>query len=64
MATRKVKDTQLYDVLGVSSEATDIEYAPLSRRRCSGADVRLKKAYRKMAIKVKLDSTDRPGSPC
>jgi hypothetical protein len=27
MATRKVKDTQLYDLLGVSPEATDIEYA-------------------------------------
>ena len=27
MASRKVKDTQLYDLLGVSPEATDIECA-------------------------------------
>jgi len=50
-APRKVKDTQLYDVLGVAPEATDIEQVAISAGR-THIDNRLKKAYRKMAIKV------------
>ena len=54
MAARKAKDTELYDVLGVAPAASDIEWVD-NHRRCDRADLaRLKKAYRKMAIKVSL----------
>lgn len=51
---KKVKDTELYDILGVAPEATDIECVASypSQRGCADFAFRLKKSYRKLAVKV------------